>query len=323
MLEPDEGTLSSPVLRGPGRSSPARLPDQTDTMRKHIKVETPEECFPKAGEPPEWLWHYTQRPGLLGVVGERRVRASDLWYLNDSKEILLTADIACEILDQLGSQKATSTRDREICEELRGFTEWLNTPQKVYAFSLSERVDDLGQWRAYGRPGSSYALGFKTAILKDAATAHGFTLLKCIYDARRQRRIIRALLLAVIQALRAAPRSRHRSTWSDIHLNFVLCLLWVAPYLKHSKFADEREWRLVFSSDVPESASHFCDRGSLLTPYVELPAAPARADFGIRRIIVGPSPHPELEWDAVHRLIAAAGHPSCAIESSAAPFRTW
>src|SRR4030095_12174532 len=27
MLEPDEGKLSSPVLRGPGRSNPARLPD--------------------------------------------------------------------------------------------------------------------------------------------------------------------------------------------------------------------------------------------------------------------------------------------------------
>jgi hypothetical protein len=26
-LEPDEGKLSSPVLRGPGRSNPARLPD--------------------------------------------------------------------------------------------------------------------------------------------------------------------------------------------------------------------------------------------------------------------------------------------------------
>ncbi len=26
-LEPDEGRLSGPVLRGPGRSNPARLPD--------------------------------------------------------------------------------------------------------------------------------------------------------------------------------------------------------------------------------------------------------------------------------------------------------
>jgi len=28
-LEPDEGNLSSPVLRGLGRSNPARLPDPT------------------------------------------------------------------------------------------------------------------------------------------------------------------------------------------------------------------------------------------------------------------------------------------------------
>ena len=28
MLEPDEGKLSRPVLRGPGRSNPARLPDR-------------------------------------------------------------------------------------------------------------------------------------------------------------------------------------------------------------------------------------------------------------------------------------------------------
>jgi hypothetical protein len=34
-LEPDEGKLSRPVLRGLGRSNPARLPDQTLDQMEH------------------------------------------------------------------------------------------------------------------------------------------------------------------------------------------------------------------------------------------------------------------------------------------------
>jgi hypothetical protein len=36
MLEPDEGKLSSPVLRGPGRSNPARLPDRPDAVIRAV-----------------------------------------------------------------------------------------------------------------------------------------------------------------------------------------------------------------------------------------------------------------------------------------------
>jgi hypothetical protein len=38
-LEPDEGKLSRPVLRGPGRSNPARLPDPTrDIGRRWVNL---------------------------------------------------------------------------------------------------------------------------------------------------------------------------------------------------------------------------------------------------------------------------------------------
>ena len=40
MLEPDEGKLSSPVLRGLGRSNPARLPDRNRQRHDHRLGET-------------------------------------------------------------------------------------------------------------------------------------------------------------------------------------------------------------------------------------------------------------------------------------------
>ena len=38
MLEPNEGKLSSPVLRGLGRSNPARLPDRLRSKLHRVKL---------------------------------------------------------------------------------------------------------------------------------------------------------------------------------------------------------------------------------------------------------------------------------------------
>jgi ParB-like chromosome segregation protein Spo0J len=189
--------------------------------------------------------------------------------LNDAKEMLLTADLTAEALDSVASRKSTSPRDRAICAELREFARWLDTPQRVYIFSLSERADTLSQWRAYGQPGSSYALGFSTALLQRAATAHGLELCKCIYDRRRQLAYVRALVRFAIQRVRSFMTDKHdRNSRFGIHLDFVVMLLILGQYLKHPDFAEEQEWRLVLTRPKRNQVEQFGGKGSLLAPFM-------------------------------------------------------
>lgn len=316
---------------------------------KHSAIVLPDKASTK---PPAWLWHYTSRTGLLGIVGEGRLRATDLWYLNDAKEMLLTSELAIEVLDELASRRSMPKRDRAICQDLLSYADWLETPQEMYAFSLSERADALSQWRAYGQPGSSYALGFSTKLLRTAAKSNGLELCKCIYDTRTQRQLVHGLIMTVVHLLRPfggqndvsiTPVDDKRRTGSrvrsdgyaiqftgpnasaqfNIYMDFVLLLRRLGQYLKHPDFADEREWRLVLTTPEPSHAVQFGGKSSLLAPFVEIPCAPARADFGVRRVLIGPTPHSRLEWGAVHRLIAASSHPACTVENSRVPFRTW
>jgi hypothetical protein len=66
-LEPDEGRLSSPVLRGPGRSNPARLPDLARgyVARRHVCQK----------ERYVWWFRHCQKRGLLATMCRVILRA--------------------------------------------------------------------------------------------------------------------------------------------------------------------------------------------------------------------------------------------------------
>jgi len=42
-----------------------------------------------------------------------------------------------------------------------------------FVFSLSEDGDRLSQWRAYGKPGDGYSLGFESAGIQAIAKSNG------------------------------------------------------------------------------------------------------------------------------------------------------
>ena len=47
-------------------------------------------------KPPSILYHYTSQEGLLGIIKNREVWATDISYLNDTKEYKYTVDLTSE-----------------------------------------------------------------------------------------------------------------------------------------------------------------------------------------------------------------------------------
>lgn len=81
----------------------------------------------------------------------------------------------------------------------------------VCIFSLSQRADDVSQWRAYGPRSGGYSIGFRAEGLREIARRQGCVLAPCVYEPEMQRALIAEAVDPVVKALpRPAPTDRAR-----------------------------------------------------------------------------------------------------------------
>jgi hypothetical protein len=111
---------------------------------------------------PQWLFHYTDPQGFVGIAVTHRLWASNADFLNDSSEPEYALDVLRAVFDQVSSKIDSGST---VGRALDGFWGWATREQldhgpNLYVFCLSEVGDLLSQWRAYGGRGAGYAIGF-------------------------------------------------------------------------------------------------------------------------------------------------------------------
>lgn len=120
---------------------------------------------------PELLYHYTDQTGLLGIINEQELWATDVRFLNDTEEFEAGFKIAVEMAKQASAVSGEDGRKTASYFEkmLRfSFTERpvysvsLTGPLKAYE-TLPDQIDDpgdrLNMWRTYAARGVPYAVG--------------------------------------------------------------------------------------------------------------------------------------------------------------------
>jgi hypothetical protein len=145
-----------------------------------------EDLNTRALEPGALLWHYTNFPGLKGIL-EGTFWASSLPYLNDTEEFRYGLNVALEVL-----QTQLTVRLRElspaggaIYDEVASFFLDRYRPRDVFVASLSTEKDDLSQWRGYGGVGPSFSIGFDPRGLERRADETLFALDEVQYGKSR------------------------------------------------------------------------------------------------------------------------------------------
>lgn len=260
-----------------------------------------------ADYPPETLYHYTNQQGLLGIISSQVLYATKIQYFNDSADFHLTLDLAKAVLQDRIEHGLTEDAATHLQKEVDGIRQ-----ANIFAISLSELPDLLSQWRAYGAPGSSFAIGLDTATLAAIAEAIRWTLHECTYQPSQHRRIVGA---AVADALREESDTQQRKTLRNL-------LFTVAPVNKHFSFEEEQEWRVV-SPPLPEEFGFELRPGRFTpVPYVTLPLLTTDGVSAIREVIVGPTPHRDLAIMAAATLLRREGI-DVPIKSSQTTFREW
>jgi len=262
------------------------------------------------------LFHYTTQTGLLGIIKGKEIWATHTQYLNDRREFRHALSV---FRDELVTLR-TNDADRAKC--FHGAS--LNLADdlsltNVCVASFSEEPDSLPQWRAYGG-GAGFSLGMPGEHLRALVDTENGFLVRCVYDAAKQREIARALLEEVADQIIAGETSKFQPSGG----NLTAYLFRFAPLFKHDSFSGEREWRIITR---PLMCGHhrfdFRQGLSAITPYFRFPLEQEQQPFRLSKVVVGPTPHSELAVAAVNSLLVAHNLKDVFVCSSRVPFRSW
>jgi hypothetical protein len=282
---------------------------------------------------PDVLYHYTSAEALLSIVSSGRIRATHIDYLNDSSEVEW---MWRAVNSQLEHMKLSE--DRQRSEYAAQILEKIAERRRLNEFvsSFSENGDDLSQWRAYCPSGLGYSIGFDSAALSTQWVSDpnggnpafvGGSLRKIRYLGDEE---ASALAEELDDAMKFSPSIKEGFNGpvskEDV---FVAIIGNVAPSIKHPAFMGESEWRLILTKPHKEMPfQRFRPGKSAIVPYVEailnrdlefnMPAG-----YMISRVIIGPTPNPELSIRALESLFKSVGQFGVQIEPSGVPYRNW
>jgi hypothetical protein len=203
--------------------------------------------------------------------------------------------------------------------------------KKSFAISLSAVGDQLSQWRGYTAPGAGYSIGFlPNAFEEIAGEFAGFILAPCVYDPTKQEELVGEVLRGALNGFNPFESPKPASVdWEgkapvEVGVFLPETLAFLAPFIKHPSFAEEREWRLVsWPVDSNDLEVRHRPGSSSLVPFIDVPLRSAEGMLPISSITIGPTPNPNLSHAAVKSLLSAAGAAALRVEHSQCPFRSW
>jgi Protein of unknown function (DUF2971) len=290
---------------------------------------------------PELLWHYTDWKGLQGICENGQLWPSRIGYLNDTQEFRQAFDVFK--LAALGPSEARKSGGQ------KGFEAFLNANaptegQQALVTSFSEEGDALGQWRGYGST-LSFSIGFSLPRLRVAldkafprSGVATYRLDRCEYDPDQQRAMLQHLiqrasneqLVDRFQAIsqfqpppdEATDRLQTQAETSAYQDTYVLSgdIGLLSPFMKHPKFREEDEWRLVVHAW--QGKTKYRTKHSMPVPYAEIDIGQG-ANSPIDQIIVGPCPHSKEACAAASLLANDCKIPITKVEPSQVPYRNW
>lgn len=283
--------------------------------------------------PDKILFHYTSVEGLLGITEKASIWGTNVLYLNDASEFnyaknLLSNEIKsfCEANPDF---KTGTSWGYFFFESLENNINKLlpSGNYSCYVCSFSEESDLLSQWRGYCKDGSGFSLGFALSSLQSCVRRAGFVIKSCLYDEREQINAVGELVRKasdrfVLEVGKTGENwdSKFKYIAADILIEFIQ----LAPFLKHPKFEEEREWRIVanLQTNKVKSLIKFRPGGTMIVPYIEIQLPIAEESLMIDEVYIGPTSEREISMASVELLLKAKNVICSKVKCSTIPYRS-
>lgn len=266
--------------------------------------------------PPETIYHYTTQKGILGIIPDRTMWATQAHFLNDKNEVFLTFKLLEKELRRMVSE-SRSAEHRSLLNEIRHNLSNVDQTH-ICTVSFCESGDLLSQWRGYAAQGKGYALGFDLPKLSNIAKQQNFVVWPCVYNPVLQLELVKYLIDCWIEKF-SEKMIDHEKMIREINVS--ICKL--APIIKDESFIEEQEWRLVSSATGKEKNMAFREGMFSLIPYLNFNLRDKDYKDCITKIVVGPSPHTDLAVNSLSMFLKQNKLPNVEIVTSRIPYRNW
>lgn len=209
---------------------------------------------------PSVLYHYCSLQTFQSIIENRSIWLSDISKSNDSQELrwmhrqctyyILQAWVTyVEKLEKAGKFDLVKSKHFKTIEKLQNYAE-LPVMSKTWAFCLTEKKDDLGQWRGYADDGAGIAIGFKSDIFEAIdAICHFIDQDQDIYfrKVKYSKKDIEHFFYEHL-GLKNISADYAPDEVIELLKKATFSAVWNAPFFKNSTFKDEKEWRLAFTT---------------------------------------------------------------------------
>ena len=148
-------------------------------------------------------YHYCGLESFVNIVRQKTLRLSNIFYMNDYKEVSWFFDIARKIIEEYvgdgssgrsAQSSGASSEDDIAVSRLRVMLE--REPfDHIYAACFSQKDDDLSQWRGYADDGRGVAIGVELDVLRQNAACPLLEQLSVEYDDKEQRKNAEEILM--------------------------------------------------------------------------------------------------------------------------------
>ena len=263
------------------------------------------------------LYHYTDLGGLNGIISANDLWLTHLRFSNDDEELAHGQRVATKAI---AAAKVGAAADKvAYLEEVESI---LAEPMSdgVYICCFCSEDNLLSQWRGYGANGAGVSIELDPSqfeALTGPDCVHGLLRLwKVFYAPEQQGGIISsALEFSWIQQSHL-PVSKCAQNAADAIQFFI-------PTFKNQDFADEKEWRLIFT---PRHANgiqrRFRSARNMLVPYYTLQALGWGPNpLPVTGLCIGPSTHKLLNAQSAQMLLQQSNYMNIPVRISETPYR--
>ena len=272
--------------------------------------------------------HYTSAEAALKIINSKRLWMRNSFCMSDFREVQHGYDILFRFFHDPPKRDAFKEA-LNLCapgaadEAINLFNGWWQTIRfNTFIASLSEHLDiedthgRLSMWRAFGGSGvPRVAIVIRIPIFSGAAVPLNLMFSPVAYFTEPQTddelKRVTGNIEANVDFLKSVDRQRLVGTVFNTLLAGVACL-------KHEGFAEEREWRAIYSplrapSALVESSNVVVNGVPQIVHAIPLDAtvSPALADLDLSkmfdRLIIGPSQYTWPMCEAFMHALKAAG----------------
>lgn len=285
------------------------------------------------------LYHYTDVTGLKGIIDNESIWATDIRYLNDSKELIAGIEQVKTLFDKFRDTSIV-TDFEELGVDISNFKNYLELKEfrslidkieevivsnlnkrNIYISSFTDKRDNLRQWMSYCPSNAGYCIVFDNRQLglterQEHKLGYVANFEKVYYGEIEA--LLKSECMNIFEVLKGYLNSEIDSANEKI-FSMVSRLLFHCCAFKGKEFYDESETRIIMQSNLNKTnAREYRTKSGLLIPYMKYPMP----KNSIKEIIIGPNINSELAKQGLEDYLYNKGV-NCKVSQSACSLRVY